>query len=103
MASLEDRQLLYVVLAVVGQLVILLFMNYTTYQPYSQLMKALQVLTPLTIFVIDHHHSVPLLNIRAYTWFSAMCDSVASPPNHLNDMTVTLVLFDSFNALFNQM
>ena len=43
MAYIEDKQTLFVVLAVVAQLVILLTMNYTTYQPYAQLMKALQV------------------------------------------------------------
>jgi len=35
MAYIEDRQRLYVVLAVIGQLIILLIMNFTTYQPYS--------------------------------------------------------------------
>ena len=43
MSYIEDKQTLFVVLAVVAQLVILLTMNYTTYQPYAQLMKALQV------------------------------------------------------------
>jgi len=43
MAWLEDKQRLFVVVAVVAQLLILAIMNYLTYRPYDQLMRALQV------------------------------------------------------------
>jgi len=42
MSNIEDKQRLFVVLAVLAQLLILTVMNYLAYQPYSQLMKALQ-------------------------------------------------------------
>lgn len=42
-ADIEHRQLLYISLCIVFQLLILIFMNYSSYQPYAQLMKALSV------------------------------------------------------------
>ena len=42
MADIENRQTLYLVLCILVQLLVLDFMNYSTYYPYHQLMKSLQ-------------------------------------------------------------